>query len=340
MNADIAATKEIDLMGLIEPTTRLKKVSSHEYAGPCPRCGGTDRFRVDPTKGWWCRQCTGSPDSGGHWGDQLDFVRWLYDLDYSRGIMRLNGGKLNCTGEELERRVAERKALDDARLADEHAQMLAARAALQASSAQKDYAYNLRTYPHAADLWSERGLPAGWCEFYGVGYCPERDSLTIPYWRTNAKTGAYELIGLRHRLLGDTSTGKYRPEIAGLGNHLFYAQPMAGLFGTVLVVEGEIKAMVAYAHLWGIDPSGDPEPLLPNTFVVGVPGKSWKAEWIAELNQADRVIICLDPDARKEADRLAGSLSCQAKVISLPGKIDDLLLDGVIDSAFLVGLLS
>ena len=311
------------------------KTAAHEYAGPCPRCGGTDRFRVDPTKGWFCRQCTGAPDSGGHWGDQLDFVRWLFDLDYKSGIMRLLGNQLNCTGDELERRAAERRKLDEARAADEYGQMLAARAALQASRADMEYSANLELYPHAAQLWADRGINEEWARVYGVGYCPERDSLTIPYYRTNAKTGAWEIIGLRHRLLGDCSTGKYRPQIAGLGNHLYYAQPMSGLFGTVLVVEGEIKAMVTYANLW----HGDTEPRRANTFVVGVPGKSWKADWIAELNQADRVIICLDPDARREADKLQSMLSVPASRFDLPGKIDDLIVAGIIDGDTLLELL-
>jgi hypothetical protein len=338
MNANIEATKQIDLLGLIQPHSSLKKISAHQWAGPCPRCGGNDRFNVDPTRGWFCRMCTGAPDSGGHWGDQLDFVRWYYDLDYKSGIMRLLGNQLNCTGEELERRAAARRDLDFQRMLAENAQIMTARRTLLASDCQTKYADNLITYPHAAHEWYARGLDAEWCRFYGVGYCEERDSLTIPYWRTNATTGNIELIGLRHRLLGETPGGKYRPEIAGLGNHLYYAQPMSGLFGTVLVVEGEIKAMVTYSRLW-TDKPGDPDPLMVNTFVVGLPGKSWKSEWIMELNQADRVFICLDPDAQKEADRLKNSLSVPVKVITLPGKIDDLLLAGIIDSQFLVDLL-
>lgn len=35
-----------------------------EYAGPCPACGGHDRFRVwpGPPGRFWCRQCTWSGD--------------------------------------------------------------------------------------------------------------------------------------------------------------------------------------------------------------------------------------------------------------------------------------
>lgn len=42
----------------------LMRVSA-EYHGPCPVCGGTDRFIVEPKKNKaWCRQCN-------VWGDTL-----------------------------------------------------------------------------------------------------------------------------------------------------------------------------------------------------------------------------------------------------------------------------
>ena len=57
----------------------LKKVASTkggEYAGPCPSCGGKDRFRCWPVNGgggsYWCRQC-------GKGGDLVQFL-----VDYCR----------------------------------------------------------------------------------------------------------------------------------------------------------------------------------------------------------------------------------------------------------------
>ena len=55
MPVDTAAIKErVDRLELIGRDTRLRKVASTaggEYAGPCPFCGGWDRFRVQPAKG-------------------------------------------------------------------------------------------------------------------------------------------------------------------------------------------------------------------------------------------------------------------------------------------------
>ena len=63
--AEMAATD--DLLALIGRDTELRRVASThggEYAGPCPWCGGRDRFRVWPERGrWWCRQCDKSGDA-------------------------------------------------------------------------------------------------------------------------------------------------------------------------------------------------------------------------------------------------------------------------------------
>ena len=60
----------------------LKRVStaSGEYAGPCPFCGGRDRFRVWPKEGsaggrYWCRGCRRS-------GDTIQFLRELKGLSF------------------------------------------------------------------------------------------------------------------------------------------------------------------------------------------------------------------------------------------------------------------
>jgi len=49
------------LLDITQQDTQLKRVSTHrggEYHGPCPFCGGKDRFRVQPERDFWtCRQC-------------------------------------------------------------------------------------------------------------------------------------------------------------------------------------------------------------------------------------------------------------------------------------------
>lgn len=64
----------MSLLELIERDTDLRRVAGTrggEYAGPCPWCGGEDRFRVWPDAdrpGYWCRGC-------GRHGDAIQYLR-------------------------------------------------------------------------------------------------------------------------------------------------------------------------------------------------------------------------------------------------------------------------
>ena len=72
-----AIKRNTSLLWVARGNTRLRKVAEvagrgPEYAGPCPRCGGKDRFRVQSEAGrWFCRQC--HPE----WGDVIEYVEWL-----------------------------------------------------------------------------------------------------------------------------------------------------------------------------------------------------------------------------------------------------------------------
>uniref|UniRef100_A0A831UCI3 Alpha helicase n=1 Tax=Geobacter metallireducens TaxID=28232 RepID=A0A831UCI3_GEOME len=54
---------------------RVSSVKGGEYHGPCPGCGGTDRFHIWPGQGdcgsWWCRKC----------GKGGDAIQYLIDFE-------------------------------------------------------------------------------------------------------------------------------------------------------------------------------------------------------------------------------------------------------------------
>src|SRR5689334_13234872 len=79
------AMHALNLLDVIGADTRLRWVArtgGDEYAGPCPFCGGHDRFRVQPhAEGrgrWWCRQCV----EGERWRDVIDYVRQRHHLSF------------------------------------------------------------------------------------------------------------------------------------------------------------------------------------------------------------------------------------------------------------------
>jgi len=345
LNTD--AAKRVDLLALIEPVTKLNRVTPNEWAGPCPRCGGTDRFRVNVDKGWFCRKCEGEPGSGGHWKDAIDFVMWRDGVPFKTAVLKL-AGNATITEEDLQRMIAERKERERLDKIEKAERLAAARQELNFNNDWKTYNRNLKDIPGARDLWRKRGLIDDWQDYYGLGYCQSRewvykgirftsDSLTIPYHQPVCKNFPGEgmeykwtEIDLKHRLLKPAGPGdKYRHHISHLGNNLFITdlhKRTDCLFGDLLIVEGEIKAMVTWAALW----YGD-DCMLPNVNVVSVPGKNWSPEWIESFKKADRVFVSLDPDANKESDILVSEIGGNARAVKLPAKIDDLILLGALD---------
>ena len=84
----------LDLIALrgIE-TRRVSAAEGGEWAGPCPLCGGRDRFRIWPHKAhdghsiappgrYWCRQC-------GIQGDAIDYLRRVEGLSFGEACARL-----------------------------------------------------------------------------------------------------------------------------------------------------------------------------------------------------------------------------------------------------------
>jgi hypothetical protein len=72
---------EIDRRGI-----PLRRVGA-ERVGPCPRCGGTDRFSINPVLGVWnCRQCKPATIAG----DVIGLVQFLDDTDFIHAVELLN----------------------------------------------------------------------------------------------------------------------------------------------------------------------------------------------------------------------------------------------------------
>src|SRR5262249_51505723 len=66
---------------------RLRKYSTtHEFVGPCPLCGGTDRFSVNPKQRMFnCRGCR----KGGH--GPVDLEMFLAGVDFVEAVKTLTG---------------------------------------------------------------------------------------------------------------------------------------------------------------------------------------------------------------------------------------------------------
>src|SRR4030042_652775 len=88
-----------ELLSLVGQDTALKRVAKTgggEYAGPCPFCGGRDRFRVQPNRKpwglWMCRNC-----GEGRWQDVISFVMQRDQVDFKTALQTLGGGTMART---------------------------------------------------------------------------------------------------------------------------------------------------------------------------------------------------------------------------------------------------
>jgi len=65
---------------------RVGNKDGGEYHGPCPLCGGQDRFHVWPGQGtngsWWCRGCNKG-------GDAIQYLRDVEGMGYKQACARL-----------------------------------------------------------------------------------------------------------------------------------------------------------------------------------------------------------------------------------------------------------
>jgi putative DNA primase/helicase len=83
----IEVARAVDILATAQRFVVLKRVglSSPEYFGPCPACGGKDRFGVNVKKQVWnCRGC----DKG---GDSIDLVRHALDVGFAEAVADLAG---------------------------------------------------------------------------------------------------------------------------------------------------------------------------------------------------------------------------------------------------------
>lgn len=84
---------KINILDLVGGLKKVASTGGGEWAGPCPFCGGNDRFRVQPAANiWLCRQCT-----NGAWRDLVDFIALRDNVKLAEAARIISGGSLPAT---------------------------------------------------------------------------------------------------------------------------------------------------------------------------------------------------------------------------------------------------
>jgi DNA primase len=278
----------IDLLGLIGRDTALRRVAGTnggEYAGPCPFCGGRDRLRVQPSAGgkgrWFCRQCTGDPQAGGHWLDAIDYVRQRAGVGYREA----------CALLDVEAQLPQQ----------EHKAPPQPTVPQEASSPAFDQAAALAAVGECERrLWSDAGAKAReWLVGRGIveetarawrlGYSSRRGAvcgLEIPRGIVIPclVDGAVWYIKVR-RPVPPLPGPKYQ-QVRGGKSALFGLDHLAGR-RVAVICEGEFDAIL----LW--QEAGD----LLDVVALGSRGARPALPWLAHLAGASRWLVALDRDA-------------------------------------------
>lgn len=300
---DAAALKSrVDLLALVGADTQLRKVASTnggELAGPCPFCGGRDRFRVQPERGqWWCRQC--SPDE--HWQDAIAYVRRRDGLGFAEACARLGeqpaGGRAIRPDRPLPPEPSDPEPSASWRAA---AAEVVARCSDELWSAAGDRArawLNARGLTDATLVAWELGYSAGQ-EIAGL-WVPR--GIVIPWYAGG------ELWQVKIRRPMD------RPKYESIkGGHplLYGADQLAGRDVAVLV-EGEFDALL----LW--QEAGD----LVGVATLGSCSKALTARAMSYLLPFKRLLVAYDVDIEGEegAARLLALSARMRRIRPLAGK--------------------
>ena len=334
MTADIKYLKsQIDLRLEVEKDLGPpSKRGANEWTFRCPfhderTVGGfhvyTDRYR--------CFSC-------GEIGDIFDWRQKIHNQPLVDAI-KFYGGDKGMDRDAVLKFAAERAENAAKELEQKIHQAQSALADLRSAQVWLKYHENLLNNNNARAIWRGRGIPDFWQEWWKLGYCEnyalwrkddngefekwwESPTISIPIWGHD-----WEIYNVKHRLLRPPETGdKYIQEKRHVPSYSFIANDEVKK-GTLLLLEGEIKAMVTFITIDDI-----------KLQVAGLPTATPSEDCLKIFDDYEPICVCLDPDAyearkggspiQKLIDKLGEE---RVRIIWIPTKIDDAILTGDLD---------
>ena len=311
----------------------VQKVSNNEYSGSCPNCGGDvhqggelpDRFRMilRNRKGnvmGFCRKC-------GH-------VFIPTDDRYK------SAAPTNQKREIPQPSAAETAALEHFKTHNR---------AMELHKNMGDYGY---------EQWYARGVGISLIDYYKLGYIEKypvadketgevvyHQALSIPCYNSN-----WEVIQIYYRLLTPGIKGKYR-QTSDILPGLFIADPEQPLTGDVILVEGQIKAIITMEEMIGVGGEKLNKALakVKDMNVCGMPSCWATDQLLYPLRNARKIYVNLDPDiydnennhnlVERVANTLKNLYGRTVYELRLWGKIDDMIVDGSLTGDVLLDIL-
>ena len=255
-----------------------------EHAGPCPWCGGRDRFRVWPNSGdqgrFWCRQC-------GRSGNVITLLQELKGISYDAA--RAEAG---LTGPGPIQRTPDTGAVPQGKGAlKPPAQLWRSRAW---ALTEESIALLWSDQGKRARLWLKaRGLTDRTMHFASLGYNPQDRREPAKRWGLDQEREVFIPRGItipwmiksdiwRFNVRRPVGTPRYMGP-AGSSNGLYNVDDIEP-GAPVVLVEGEIDAL-SVMQVAGIP-----------AVATGSSSGSRRYRWVIELMKASEVLIAFDSD--------------------------------------------
>ena len=311
----------------------IKRVSANDYRSHCPIHNGDNKtaLNIYVDGGIQKYKCWTHDECGT--GDVIDFVQKWRNCSFNDACEWLGGSK-TITQEEHNRIIEARAIREIQRLEEATNKALQVLDELRKTETWRKYHENIENNVNYQYLWDGEGIPVEWQNYWWLGYCNQFTvSTDVGKWTTPTMTipiftgKNWDLQNIKHRLLNPYDPkDKYRPERPGLQASPFFCDPEIMYDSErIIIVEGEKKAMVTYLTLED------------HIQVIGLPGKNqWKS--IVNKINGQSVYVWLDPDAYSEAVEFA--LKVGGRIVNIPMKVDDAIIDGVLTKRGIKNLLS
>ena len=322
--AHIERAKSVDLLHLIGDDSRLRRVASTgggEYAGPCPFCGGRDRFRVQPHAAgcgrWFCRGCT-----EGKWQDVIAYVMQRDHIDFPAACRFLAGDDLSVQMNR-QRRIPRRSPVQITEKKEGFRSPMWQRKAKSFIAASEKNLWSAQGKEKRAWLHA-RGLTDETLRHWRIGYHPQQRFESLAAWNCENNEPSQSKMwlasgitipciidGLIRYVKIRRFEGKQKyVQLKGGAPALFGGSTLSGR-KTGVLVEGEFDAMLL--HQEGNDLAG--------VATLGGAGnkKIDLAEWSHFLLPVHRFFIAYDlDDAGKSGANRLDAMSARMRRISIP----------------------
>lgn len=288
---------QVDMVELAGRYTTLHRESSREMSGPCPKCGGDDRFHVHADGWFFCREC-----HKGH-GGAIDFTMWLNEVDFITAVNILQG---NLGAPAPVRRQVTSKPTRPAGDVGvwrqrEEPHLERSRHRLCGTLGEMDKA----GAPGRVYLIKERGLTGDTCRTWALGYDPavkvqgsdhKAGAVVLPWYDIDGN-----LVAVQNRYLQAQhgNKTKYTPGSTPRG-HLYGEHMMdPGKSRTLVICEGEMNCLSVWqvAAQTGVDvvSIGSKGGRIPDRLLATIAQYAAVVVWTDEAADSRRVAAELPP---------------------------------------------